>query len=64
MMILFCFLFSAVQIQCCCYWENVNMPVFRSDPCGITCIILTYVALFYSDYVIINWVVLQTMRDR
>ncbi|XP_018028010.1 palmitoyltransferase ZDHHC3 [Hyalella azteca] len=38
------------------------MPIFRSDPCGIVCVILTYVALFYSDYVVINWIVLQTMQ--
>ena len=40
------------------------MPVFRGDPCGITCLILTYAAIFYADYVIVNWVVLQTMFNR
>ena len=40
------------------------MPVFRGDPCGITCLILTYAAIFYADYVIVNWVVLQTMSTR
>ncbi|XP_076065728.1 DNZDHHC/NEW1 zinc finger protein 11 [Oratosquilla oratoria] len=39
------------------------MPVFRKDPCGITCIILTYCAIFYADYVVINWIILQTMRN-
>ncbi|KAK8741323.1 hypothetical protein OTU49_002615, partial [Cherax quadricarinatus] len=41
--------------------KDVNMPVFRGDPCGITCLILTYAAIFYADYVVINWIVLQTM---
>ncbi|MCL4135590.1 UNVERIFIED_CONTAM: hypothetical protein GTU68_032023 [Idotea baltica] len=39
------------------------MPVFRSDPCGITCIVLTYFAIFYADYVITQWIVMQTMTD-
>jgi len=39
------------------------MPVFRKDPCGIACVVFTYVAIFYSDYVVVNWIVLQTMRS-
>lgn len=34
------------------------------DPCGIVCVLITYLAVFYADYVIIKWVVLQTMVDR
>jgi hypothetical protein len=35
--------------------------VFRSDPCGFTCLIMTYGAVFYADYVVVRWIVLQTM---
>jgi hypothetical protein len=38
--------------------------MFVRDPCGIVCIIVTYVAVFYADYVIVQWVVLHTMQDR
>ncbi|ROT63490.1 hypothetical protein C7M84_018613, partial [Penaeus vannamei] len=43
--------------------KDVNMPVFRRDPCGITCLFLTYTAIFYADYVIVHWVVIQTMSN-
>ena len=39
------------------------MPVVRNDPCGWTCLLMTYAAVTYADYVIIKWVVLQTMPD-
>ena len=39
------------------------MPVIRNDPCGWTCLIMTYAAVIYADYVIIRWVVLQTMQE-
>ena len=39
------------------------MPVVRNDPCGWTCLLMTYAAVIYADYVIIRWVVLQTMQD-
>ncbi|XP_045480619.1 palmitoyltransferase ZDHHC3 [Harmonia axyridis] len=31
------------------------------DPCGIACIIITYSAIFYADYVVVKWIILQTM---
>ncbi|CAG9832310.1 unnamed protein product [Diabrotica balteata] len=37
--------------------------MFIKDPCGIVCILITYIAVFYADYVVIKWVVLQTMLD-
>ena len=37
--------------------------VFRSDPCGFTCLIMTYGAVLYADYVVVRWIVLQTMSD-
>lgn len=40
------------------------MSMFVKDPCGIICIALTYVAVFYADYVVVRWVILQTMPDR
>lgn len=38
--------------------------MFVRDPCGIVCIIVTYFALFYADYVVIRWIILHTMQDR
>ncbi len=35
--------------------------VFRRDACGITCLVMTYAAVAYADYVVVRWVVLQTM---
>lgn len=37
--------------------------MFVKDPCGILCILITYIAVFYADYVIIEWIVFQTMSD-
>ena len=37
--------------------------VFRNDPCGFTCLIMTYAAVVYADYVVVHWIVLQTMAD-
>lgn len=37
--------------------------LFVKDPCGLICIALTYVAVFYADYVIVRWVIMQTMQD-
>ena len=39
------------------------MVVFRTDPCGITCIIITYIAVFYADYVVVRHLVIPTMSD-
>ncbi len=36
--------------------------VFRRDPCGITCLLMTYLAVLYADYVVVRWIVLQTME--
>ncbi|XP_044253865.1 palmitoyltransferase ZDHHC7 [Tribolium madens] len=35
--------------------------MFLKDPCGVCCILITYVSVFYADYVIVKWVVLQSM---
>jgi len=37
------------------------MPVFQKDPCGFFCIFMTYGAVLYADYVVVRWIVLQTM---
>ncbi|KAK4885905.1 hypothetical protein RN001_002176 [Aquatica leii] len=37
--------------------------MFVKDPCGIICVFVTYGAVFYADYVVIRWIVLQTMFD-
>ena len=36
--------------------------VFRRDPCGLTCLVMTYGAVLYADYVVVRWIVLQTMN--
>lgn len=40
-----------------------KMPVFRKDPCGIICIFMTYLAVFYADYVVVRWIVIQTLHN-
>ncbi|KAL1139787.1 hypothetical protein AAG570_006764 [Ranatra chinensis] len=39
------------------------MSTFVRDPCGFICIVITYIAVFYADYVVVKWVVMQTMQD-
>lgn len=34
---------------------------FVRDPCGIVCLFVTYGAVFYADYVVVRWLILQTM---
>lgn len=37
--------------------------MFVKDPCGIVCIIVTYIAVFYADYVVVRWVILHSLQD-
>ncbi|KAJ8673088.1 hypothetical protein QAD02_004349 [Eretmocerus hayati] len=37
--------------------------MFVKDPCGIACIITTYIAVLYADHVVVRWIVLHTMPD-
>lgn len=39
------------------------MAVCRLDPCGIICILLTYGAVGYADYVVLRWIILMTMAE-
>ncbi|XP_059145307.1 palmitoyltransferase ZDHHC3-like [Physella acuta] len=39
------------------------MAVCRLDPCGIICIIITYVAVFYADYVVVRHLVIPSMTE-
>ncbi|WAR05341.1 ZDHC3-like protein [Mya arenaria] len=39
------------------------MVVFRSDPCGICCIIITYGAVLYADYVVVRHLIIPAMSD-
>ncbi|XP_022092944.1 palmitoyltransferase ZDHHC3-like [Acanthaster planci] len=39
------------------------MVVFRNDPCGIVCLFITYFVVLYSDYVVIEWLIIPTMFD-
>ncbi|CAB4070276.1 ZDHHC3_7_25 [Lepeophtheirus salmonis] len=38
------------------------MVFIRGDPCGIICLLMTYGAVFYADYVVVRWIVLQSMN--
>jgi len=33
------------------------------DPCGIFCILLSYAAVAYADYVVIEWLILPTLKN-
>lgn len=37
--------------------------MFVRDPCGIVCIIVTYVAVLYADYVVVCWIVLHSLQE-
>ena len=37
--------------------------IFRKDACGFTCLVMTYGAVLYADYVVVRWIVLQTMAE-
>ncbi|GAB6018808.1 hypothetical protein CHUAL_000469 [Chamberlinius hualienensis] len=39
------------------------MVVCRKDPCGLVCIFLTYCAVLYADYVVLQWILLPTMSE-
>ena len=48
--------------DCQCFSESCGpcatffkMAVFRKDPCGFTCLIMTYAAVIYADYVVVRW---------
>ncbi|KFB38703.1 hypothetical protein ZHAS_00006104 [Anopheles sinensis] len=36
---------------------------FVKDPCGIVCVLVTYMAVLYADYVVTHWIILQTMPN-
>uniref|UniRef100_A0A914RQ67 Uncharacterized protein n=1 Tax=Parascaris equorum TaxID=6256 RepID=A0A914RQ67_PAREQ len=38
--------------------------ILRRDPCGVLCALLTYAAMIYADYVVINWLVAPTFSQR
>jgi len=37
--------------------------MFVRDPCGVACLIFTYLAIIYADYVVIRWIVLHTQYN-
>uniref|UniRef100_A0A9J2P740 Palmitoyltransferase n=1 Tax=Ascaris lumbricoides TaxID=6252 RepID=A0A9J2P740_ASCLU len=37
--------------------------ILRRDPCGVLCALLTYAAMIYADYVVINWLVAPTFSQ-
>lgn len=38
------------------------MPFVR-DPCGVVCLIFTYLAVFYADYVVTRWIILLNYQN-
>ncbi|XP_003727052.2 palmitoyltransferase ZDHHC7 [Strongylocentrotus purpuratus] len=36
------------------------MVTCRDDPCGFVCIIITYCAVLYADYVVVNWLIIPS----
>lgn len=34
------------------------------DPCGIACLIITYIAVLYADYVVMRWIILHEFTTR
>jgi len=38
--------------------------VFRRDACGIICLMMTYGAVLYADYVVVRWIVLQVRKEK
>lgn len=39
------------------------MAVFRTDPCGLLCVFLTYLAVLYADYAVVFWMILPTLSE-
>lgn len=39
--------------------HNSMMAVFRRDPCGVTCLFMTYGAVLYADYVVVRYIKLS-----
>lgn len=38
--------------------------MFLWDPCGIFCVIFTYLAIVYADYAVTRWIILETLQNR
>ena len=41
------------------WYSESSMMVFRRDPCGFTCLFMTYGAVIYADYVVTRWILFQ-----
>lgn len=37
---------------------------FVKDPCGIICVMITYLAVVYADYVVMRYIILQVFASR
>lgn len=42
------------------WWKRMS---FIKDPCGIVCIIVTYFAILYADYVVTQWIIVYSMPN-
>ena len=40
------------------------MAVFHKDPCGVICLLMTYSAVLYADYCLVQHVIIPTLTDR
>ncbi|XP_071512128.1 palmitoyltransferase ZDHHC7-like [Diadema antillarum] len=40
--------------------EKSKMVSCRDDPCGFVCMIITYGAVFYADYVVVEWLIVPS----
>lgn len=39
------------------------MAVFHKDPCGVICVLMTYSAVLYADYCLVEHVIIPTLTD-
>ena len=44
--------------------KGQNMAVFHKDPCGVICLLMTYSAVLYADYCLVQHVIIPTLTDR
>lgn len=45
-------------------WQKMASLRCRRDPCGVICLILTYLSVFYADYVVIHYVLIPAYSNR
>ncbi|EAA12271.2 AGAP008493-PA, partial [Anopheles gambiae str. PEST] len=43
--------------------RTVSSSRWVKDPCGIVCVLITYMTVLHADYVVTHWIILQTMPN-